>query len=118
MKRVKVGGIFYKISFVEDPRTMGPTVNDSHGWCWGLTDFRGKTITVYNDPSKEGQRITFFHELAHAIVDGYHIKNMRDEDGTHNEDAIDLWGVGLAEAFDSLGIDILKIVKETVVKVK
>jgi hypothetical protein len=110
MKRVKVGGVHYKINFVADPRVMGPK-DCSQGWLYGLTDFRAKTITVYNDPSKAEQQITFFHELAHCIVDAYHIKNMRDEDGSHNEDAIDLLGVGLAEAFTSLGINILDKVK-------
>jgi hypothetical protein len=111
MKTMKVGGVRYKIKFVSDPRVMGPK-DCSQGWCWGLTDYRAKEVTIYKDPSKDEQRVTFYHELGHCILDGYHLKNMRTECGDHDEDAVDLLGVALAEALGSLGVDILDFIKD------
>lgn len=108
--RIKVGGVWYKISFKPDARSLHQDKTTAD-WAYGWSDYTSKLITVWGGADKDTQQITFFHELAHLIVNGYHIKNIRNEDGTHNEDAIDLFGLGLKEAFDSLGIDILAVVK-------
>lgn len=111
MKKVKAGGVYYKIYFAADPRSFDPNKSVDSGWAWGQTNFINRTIRLYNCPDKHEQRVTFFHELTHAIVDAYHITELSDNDGKHNESNIDLMGLGLKEALESLGIDILEYIK-------
>ena len=109
MKRVKVGGTYFKIVHRPDPRALDPNAVAAHttSWCWGETDYSARTIRLWDGADKDVRAVTFYHELAHAIVDAYHIKSMRNEDGTHDEDNIDRLAVGLKEAMQSLGVDIL-----------
>jgi hypothetical protein len=113
--KIKVGGVKYTCYLCADPRALDPDVSESRGIRWGETDFFVHTLRLYNSPTdRPVVAVAFYHELVHAIVNEYHIKNMRevDDPANHNEDAVDLMAVGLKEAMESLGINILDHLKK------
>jgi hypothetical protein len=113
MKKIRVGAVNYKFFFGDEPRRLDPNPDRISGWLWGETDNREHTIRVYKHPTdKDITAQTFYHELVHAILFEYHIKNMRDEDNSHNEDAVDLLGTALKVSLESLGVDILSHLKD------
>ena len=112
MKKVRVAGVNYTITLGKDSRTL---IHDKNvmppGFVWGALHYQSTEIGIFDGPNKDVTRVSAYHEIVHAILEGYHIHQMMDEDDKHIEDSVDLMAVALHEVMNSLGFDILKAIK-------
>ena len=110
MTSVQVAGITVAIEFFSDKRLVA-TEGYNDGPILGESNESKHTIHIYDSPHPGEVEITFYHELMHQLVGMYHIRDIRNKDGSHVEDSIDLLAVGLQEALSSLGIDIKEYIR-------
>ena len=97
----KVGGVPYQIDWLPWQLIADGTHHTDR--CHGMTLFNDHKIRISHDNPKEKQTRTLVHELLHAIVEEYKIRELVS-DGDHNEIAIDQLATGLCEALESLNI--------------
>lgn len=100
----KVGGVDWRIFFTPTWHTVSndPADTERHD---GITDFHECEIRVAGDLPNDRQRRTLLHELVHAVVESYKIRELVDDSGVgHKEAAVDQLATGLCEAMESLGI--------------
>ena len=64
------------------------------------------SIHVANDMVKEKQQLALVHEILHAIIAEYHIKELQDSEGIHYEHVIDQLGLGICSVLKSLHLEV------------
>lgn len=99
----KVGGVDWRIVYTPTWHTVSNDPSDSERHD-GITEFHECEIRVAGDIAAARQRRTLMHELIHAVVESYKIRELHDESGGHKEMAVDQLATGLCEALESLGI--------------
>ena len=67
-KKVKVGGIIYRVSLCKKP------VSEETGLLWGEHDPNKNRIRLKKNSERQRVEVNFVHELVHAINDYYDIK--------------------------------------------
>lgn len=97
-----IGGVPWKIVFTPTWRDVN-LGTDEQGRNDGLTVFPEYSIRVAGDLPPAAQRRTLMHEILHAVVESYKIRELIEQDG-HAEVPIDQLATGLCEALESIGI--------------
>lgn len=97
-----IGGVPWTISFTPTWRDVNIGTDDNNRND-GLTIFTEYAIRVAGDLPPAAQRRTLMHELIHAVVESYKIRELTEQDG-HAEVPIDQLATGLCEALESIGI--------------
>lgn len=97
-----IGGIPWTITFTESWRDVTIGMDD-HSRHDGLTIFHDHAIRVAGDQHTSAQRRTLMHEIIHAVVESYKIRELIEND-THSEIPIDQLATGICEAIESIGI--------------
>jgi len=110
MSKVQVGGTSFTIILEDSIRDV--SLEDGASLRLGEIRYKEKEIAIYNSPDDGEFNISIYHELTHAIVNAHHIRSIREKDGSHDEDSVDRFAMGLQEALSSLGINIRHFIKE------
>lgn len=105
IKTTKVGGSPYTVEFVDGFHKVSH-YDESHPGLRGETAYYKFSIRVDSQLPVERQRRTLMHELIHAVIENYHVRELRDEDGKHLETPIDQLAIGLCEALEGLGVEL------------
>ena len=103
MNVVKIGGVPYTVTFVEDWRRVDHSEEET-GFLRGQISYKKNSIRIDGDQTPEGQSRTLMHELIHGVVEHYKIRELMGDEGGHLENPIDQLAVGVCEVLESLGI--------------
>ena len=100
---VSVGGIPYKVAFL-------PWKNVDHAnkaeHLFGQVDYIQHSINIASDVPKEKQQISLIHEVLHAIISEYNIKELMNEQRDHSEHAIDQLSLGILSFLTSIKAEV------------
>ena len=100
---VKVGGIPYKVSYL-------PWKEVDRGKeaarLYGQISYMDHSVHIASDMPKKKQQLALIHEILHAIIQEYNIRELKDNDGVHSEYAIDHLSLGLMDFLTSLGVEL------------
>lgn len=97
-----IGGIPWVVTYTPTWRevTAGTDETGRHD---GITVFTERVIRVAGDLPEAAQRRTLLHEVIHAVIECYKIRELIESDG-HAEMAVDQLATGICEAMESIGI--------------
>lgn len=104
-----IGGIPWTITFTPTWRDVTAGTDESGRHC-GLTVFHDHSIRIAGDLPQAAQRRTLLHEIIHAVVECYQIRELIESDG-HAEIPIDQLATGICEAMESIGIYLPHVTK-------
>lgn len=98
---IRAANVLYSVSLV--PEDFGVREDDG---CVGTCNFRKAEIKFVRRPTPRLTAQTILHEIIHAIINGYRIKQLMNDDGDHDEDAVEQLSAGLDEVLTSIGVNI------------
>lgn len=100
---ISVGGIPYKVAYL-------PWKNVDHNnkaeHLFGQVDYIQHSINIASDVPKEKQQISLIHEVLHAIISEYNIKELQNAEREHSEQAIDQLSLGLLSFLASIKAEV------------
>lgn len=99
---VTVGGIPWTVTFTPGWRDVTAGLDET-GRHDGITIFAERVIRVAGDLPEQAQRRTLMHEILHAVIESYKVRELIESDG-HAEMAVDQLATGICEAMESIGI--------------
>ena len=105
MKKIKIAGVEYTITLVTDPIDVSHDKGSKRMLRGEISHLECDIRLLVTNRSHMAR--TIVHELLHGVIEGYQIRELMDDDGNHREIAINQLSVGLCEAIESIGIDIL-----------
>lgn len=111
MKIVRVGGIPYSVSLISDCRTVSHEPGSS-SMPWGEFSQRRQSIRIDGMACDERIARSLLHEIIHAIVAEYNVRELTNETGEDLETPIDQLATGLGEALESLGINLAEVARD------
>lgn len=94
-KKVKVGGVTYKITNEKNPLMDGEL-------CYGLCDRKELAITMNSDLNEQRYNQTLVHEIMHAVVDEAGLDLGEDEEDIVNRISLVWYQVLTENRFDFL----------------
>ncbi len=103
--KTKIGGVPYKVEYVDGWHRVSHYDEQEPG-LRGEVAYRKFSIRVDSELPPERQRRTLVHEMLHAVVEAYGIRELRDAENRHLEIPIDQLATGLCEALEGLGVEL------------
>lgn len=94
LKKVKVGGVTYKITNEKNPHMDGAV-------CYGVCDQKELTITMNSDLNEQRYNQTLIHEIMHAVMDEAGL-DLEDEEDIVNRISLVWYQVLTDNRFDFL----------------
>jgi Zn-dependent peptidase ImmA (M78 family) len=95
MKKVKVGGVTYKIKDIENPHSNGSV-------CYGTCDHQNLIIEMNSNNNKQRYNQTLIHEIMHAVVDEAGLSFGNEEEDVVNRLSLVWYQVLIDNKFDFL----------------
>ena len=98
---VRVAGVPYKVSYAQwkDVDHDGKAER-----LFGQIQYVDHSIRIANDTPIEKQQLTLLHEVLHAIINEYNIRELQTQEGEHSEHAIDLLSIGIFDFLKSIDV--------------
>jgi len=106
-KKIKVARIPWTIKLVP----LVTLLSDDDNEYFGVSKHKEKVIEVAEQGHPNHVNNVLCHEIIHAIVSEYRIAALHDEEGGHDESAVQQLAVGLNEVLTSLGIDLVAVIR-------
>lgn len=107
MTSVKICGVPYSISREDD--RLRVCHDGSGASLWGQISYQRQSIRFLASSPEQEMR-TLLHEILHGIIEHGSIRELMTHGGEHLEHPINQIANGLAEALESIGIVLPKII--------
>jgi len=109
--KIKVCGLPFEVTGVDGGHLVSH--NKERTDLYGEVSYTKESIQIDNTKSIEMMNQTFWHEVMHAIVERLSIRELINEDRSHNEMAIDQIALGVFNVLQSIDARVI-INKESI----
>lgn len=103
--KIKVCGLPFEVTGVEGGHLVSHEKERTN--LYGEVSYREESIRIDNTKSIEMMNQTFWHEVMHVIVERISIRELMNDDRTHNETAIDQLALGVFTVLQSLSSNVI-----------
>ena len=103
--KIKVCGLPFEVTGVDGGHLVSH--NKERTDLYGEVSYTNESIHIDNTKSIEMMNQTFWHEVMHVIVERLGIRELMDNDRTHNETAIDQLALGVFTVLQSLSSNVI-----------
>ena len=103
--KIKVCGLPFEVTGVDGGHLVSH--NKERTDLYGEVSYTNESIHIDNTKSIEMMNQTFWHEVMHVIVERLSIRELIDNDRTHNETAIDQLALGVFTVLQSVNGEVI-----------
>lgn len=103
--KIKVCGLPFEVTGVDGGHSVSHTRERSI--LYGEVSYDQESIHIDNTKSIEMMNQTFWHEVMHVIVERLGVRELMDDDRTHNETAIDQLALGVFTVLQSVNCEVI-----------
>ena len=105
--KIKVCGLPFEVTGVDGGHLVSHKKERTD--LYGEVSYVNESIRIDNTKSLEMINQTFWHEVMHAIVERLGIRELKEDDGNHNEMAIDQLALGVFSVLQSLNRNVIEV---------